>query len=102
MDFIDFTPLANPSRFPSVSASPASPKTLHHVHQDITYANIGAGWVPVCQESSGSVYSGYTSLPAATKTNVVANLTATAPTAISSPAQAMKAVKTADVLVRGR
>ena len=98
MDFIDFTPLANPSGFPSVSASTANPKTLHHAHHDITYVNTGGGWTPLCQASSGSVYSGYTALDSATKSNVLANLATPSPSGF----HATKNVKTAEVLVRGR
>jgi hypothetical protein len=100
MDFIDYTPLANPSSFPSVSASPSNPKTLHHVHQDITYVNTGSGWSPLCQASSGSVYPAYTAAAPSTQSAILASVvnTAVAPSA----AHAAIAKLTAEVSVRGR
>ena len=98
MDYINFSPVnTNPSQFESPTGATASaPKTLHHVHTDITYVSTGVGWTPLCQESSGSVYSGYTALSAVAKTSVVNSLST------ASATQAPKSVKTANTLVRGR
>jgi hypothetical protein len=73
MDYIDYEPssIANPSRFPSVSASSASPKTLYQAHTYITYVNIGSGWTPLCQTVSNSFYA---VLDPVTKANVMSAL----------------------------
>ena len=98
MDYINFSPVnTNPSQFEApTGATASSPKTLHHVHTDITYVSTGGAWSPLCQESSGSVYSGYTSLSTVAKTSVVNSLST------SSTTQAPKSVKTANTIVRGR
>ena len=79
MDYIDYRPpsIATASSFPAVSASSSSPKTLYQAHTYITYVNIGSGWVPLSQGSSGSVYA---VLDPATKQNVLSNLANTVST----------------------
>jgi hypothetical protein len=97
MDYINYTPVnTDPAKFEApVGATSATPKTLYHAHTDITYVSTGGPWTPLCQASSGSVYSGYTSLSPAAKATVVNNLSAT-------PVQLGKSLQTATVLVRGR
>ena len=98
MDYVNYSPLnTSPASFaPPTGASTSTPKTLFHAHTGVTYVTTGGAWSPACQDSSGSVYSGYSTLPASTQAAVVANLT-TAP--VSLPA---KSVSVATVLVRGR
>ncbi len=98
MDYINYSPVnTSPSKFEApVGATPTAPKTLYHAHTDITYVSTGGAWTPMSQESSGSVYSGYTALSAVAKTAVVTALSA--PTTSLAP----KSGKTATVVVRGR
>ena len=80
MDFLNYSAKTS-GGFPTVSASTSSPKTLYHAAEDVVYVNTGSGWQPIAQPGSNSVYSAYTSLDAATKTNVLASVadTSTAP-----------------------
>ena len=98
MDYINFSPVnTNPANFEAPTGATASaPKTLLHVHTDITYVSTGGAWTPLCQESSGSVYSGYTSLSATAKTSVMNTLTA------ASTTQPKKSTNIATIVVRGR
>jgi hypothetical protein len=97
MDFVDYSnKISGPPQF-SVSASAGSPKTLYQASTDIIYVNVGSGWVPMAQESSASVYSGYSSLPAATQTNILSNLSTPHP----APHVNMKATKVIDTVIRG-
>jgi len=98
MDYIDYSEkTSGPPQF-SVTASPASPKTLYHVHTDLIYINVGSGWVPMAQYSSNSVYSGFTALPASTQTSVLNNLSTTSATP-ASVANTSKHI--VDVVIRG-
>jgi hypothetical protein len=80
MDFIDYS-AKSVCKTPtlSVTASTSSPKTLYQVHTDLIFINVGSGWVPMAQEGSNSVYSGYTSLSASTQANVATNLAVAGP-----------------------
>ena len=74
MDYIDYSPpsTVSVSKFPSVVASPSSPKTLYQAHTYITYVNIGSGWTPLCQTTTNSYYA---ALDATTKAAVIESLT---------------------------
>jgi len=75
MDFINYAAKTyGSSGFPTVSASTSSPKTLYHAPMDLIYVNTGSGWQPMVQPGSASVYSAYTTLDSATKTNVLASV----------------------------
>jgi hypothetical protein len=98
MDYVNYSPVnTSPASFaPAVGASLSTPKTLLHAHTGVTYVSTGGAWAAACQDASGSVYSGYSTLPASTQAAVVTNLS-TAPAAL--PAKSLNA---ATVLVRGR
>lgn len=75
MDFILYCDKTTPaSKFPSVTATPSNPKTLYFAPLDLVYHNTGGGWTATAQPGTNSVYSGYTSLDAATKANIVTSI----------------------------
>lgn len=99
MDYFDYSPLADSTKFPSVSASATNPKTLLHVHSDIVFVNVGSGWQAMAQESTNSVYSVFTGASATTQANILSSLT----TVNTNPGtyHTTKATKVADRAVRG-
>lgn len=100
MDFLDYSDKTFGTHFPTVTASPSSPKTLYHAHSEITYVNTGSGWQAAVQHTTGSVYSAFSSASSSTQAAIVTSMqnTSSAPHA----AHTTVATKASEVAVRGR
>ena len=97
MDYIDYRPLGSNLNFPAdATASPSNPKTLFVTQSGLTYLNIGAGWVLLCQTNSRSIYAGYSGANAAGQAAVIVNLTT------SSSLHSARGAEAANLLQRGK